>query len=201
MIQESFDESLQLLGEILEKSGSFPQWLIVCGGSSLQAQEIIHRATRDIDVLATRSELSGLEPAYPFPDDFKRAIQQVADLYALEANWLNCATSLFQLDLQAYPSFFWLDQKTVEYGTHLKISYLSPRGLTLLKTLAVLQRDATRDLEDLIALAPDLETIRESLDWCFHHAVDQKLPVIEHKTKNLLVALNHETLISNYYSS
>lgn len=201
MKSTDFTNALTLLGEILENSGSSPQWLIVCGGAALQAQRVIHRATKDVDVFATRSEFEGIAPAYPFPPSLKAAIQQVADLYKLPANWLNASVTFHQLEFQDYPSDFWSDQETEDYGSHLKLSYISPKGLILLKTLALLQREEARDLEDIIALNPDLTTMKEVLDWCISKAVSPQDSAVESKAKQLLTTLNHESLISNYFGN
>lgn len=188
--------ALSLLGEILEARGGSPHWFIVCGGSALQAQGIILRATKDVDIFASRDEFTGVEPAYPLGKDICDAIGMVSRQLNLPPDWLNAATSFFQLPLNDYPEYFWEDLKDEEYGTHLKISYLSRKGLTTLKILAALQRDEPRDIEDLLALAPSEHDTMQAIDWCLATSVE--LPHGSAKIQLLLKALNHESLRKKY---
>lgn len=196
MEQNQHSDALSLLGEILDAQGGYPQWLIVCGGAALQAQGIIQRATKDVDAFASRDEFTGIEPAYPLSQSLHDAILEVSNALKLPANWLNASTSFFQLPLNDYPAHFWQDHKDEEYGTHLKISYISSKGLVTLKMLAALQRDAPRDTEDLIALAPSEQDTRAAIDWCLSTTVEvtTALP----KIQLLLKVLNHESLTQNY---
>ena len=77
-----------------------------------------------------------------------------------------------------------------------QVSYLSPRGLITLKTLAALQRDAARDTLDLIALAPTETNMQEALDWCLSTTVDRSAAAPQIAT--LLTRLNHGNLTQRY---
>jgi hypothetical protein len=189
-------KAFELLSELLASRHEKPLWIVVCGGSALQARGIIQRATKDVDIFATRDEFSGIEPAYPLSDTVKQAIKQVADLLDLPQNWLNASTSFLLLPLKEYPPYFWEDFMDEEYGTHLKISYLSRKGLITLKILAAIQRDAARDAEDLIALQPSETDTIEALDWCIATTVE--LASSQLKINSILTLLNHESLIEKY---
>lgn len=198
MSENQYAKPLGLLGEILEKDpSSYVHWLIVCGGAALQTYGIIHRATKDVDIFAQRTEVDhSIDSAYPLSENLKQAVRKVASVLNLPENWLNASTSFLSLSLESYPEYFWQDHKDESYGSKLRVSYLSPRGLITLKTLAVLQRDQPRDTEDLIALAPTESNITEALDWCLIHTLEHQ--AIAHKITNLLNQLNHGNLINRY---
>jgi len=196
MSSNQHSQAFELLSELLASRHEKPLWIVVCGGAALQARGIIQRATKDVDIFAARDEFSGIEPAYPLSGSVKQAIKQVADLLALPQNWLNASTSFLLLPLEEYPTYFWADFMDEEYGTHLKISYLSREGLITLKVLAAIQRDAPRDAEDLIALQPSEKDTIEALDWCIATTVE--LSSAQPKIKAILTLLNYESLIERY---
>ncbi|MCB1236533.1 MAG: hypothetical protein KDM91_15805 [Verrucomicrobiae bacterium] len=71
--QNAIDESLYLLGELLDLEKERPIHLLVSGGSALLAAEIVARTTNDVDVIALRGEVDGeIVSAYPLPDFLKR---------------------------------------------------------------------------------------------------------------------------------
>ena len=196
--KNQYSDGLELLSEFLAKdSTNYPVWLVVCGGAALQTHGIIQRATKDVDIFAERNEVtSEFGAAYPLSPVVQKAIKNVAAILKLPENWLNASTSFFQLPLGEYPAYFWNDLKDEEYGSHVKVSYLSPRGLITLKTLAALQRDAARDTLDLIALAPTETNMREALDWCLSTTVDRSAAAPQIAT--LLTRLNHGNLTQRY---
>lgn len=192
MLQSDFQNALELLSEILQDSGSQPHWLIVCGGAALQAHGIITRATRDLDVIALRQEFSGIESAFPLSSELRTAIAQVADFYNLPKNWLNASSAMILGSISELPPQLWSEPITEEFGSHLKISYLSTSGLTLLKVLAFLQRNVARDYEDLIAISPTERDIKMALDWYrTHHDTS---PADKGRINKLLKNLNYEEL-------
>jgi hypothetical protein len=201
MIQVSknqYSDALELLNEFLAKDpANYPVWLVVCGGAALQTHGIIQRATKDVDIFAERNAVtSEFDAAYPLSPAVQKAIKRVASILNLPENWLNAATSFFQLPLGEYPAYFWSDLTDEEYGSHVKVSYLSPRGLITLKTLAALQRDAGRDTLDLIALKPTESNMQEALDWCLSTTVNRATAT--EKIATLLTHLHHENLTQRY---
>jgi hypothetical protein len=196
MENHQYKEALQLLNQILEHEGADPQWLVVSGGAALQATGVIQRATKDIDVMATRSEIYGdLSSAYPLSVNIKQAAKQVAELLSLPPNWINASAAFFQLPLENYPAYFWQDLSDVEYGSHLKISYLSRPGLITLKLYAALNRKEQRDLTDLEALAPNEQELHNATDWVFDQALDTNAHT---DLITILQYLGHESLAAKY---
>jgi len=196
MANTQYQEALQLLNQILKQKGADPEWLVVCGGAALQATGVIQRATKDVDVMATRNEIHGdLSSAYPLSDNIKQAAKQVSELLSLPSNWINASTAFFQLPLENYPTYFWQDLSDVEYGSHLKISYLSRPGLITLKLYAALNRKEQRDLTDLEALAPTEQELHNAADWVFEHVLDTNAHT---HLMTIFRYLGHESLAEKY---
>ena len=121
--QQNLEEALRLLGNVLAVRKGAWFWLVVCGGSALLAQEIISRATEDVDILATRNWEGGVDSAVPLPDALKEAAAQVADELCLGGNWLNSAASMHFPDLNLLPRSFWKELETRDYG-HLSLIHI-----------------------------------------------------------------------------
>lgn len=165
-LEASWDEALELLGEILESRQCPPRHLVVCGGAALRAAGIVSRVTRDVDVLAQRGEVDGdLATAWPLPDDLKQAVADVAVELKLPEDWLNASTSMLVGPLEDLPSEVWQEMGERSYGSCLRISYLSRIGLIHLKMQAAVQRSEQRDLEDLRALSPTKNECLRAGQW------------------------------------
>ena len=146
--------------------------------------------------MATRSEINGdLSSAYPLSVNIKQAAKQVAELLSLPPSWINASAAFFQLPLENYPAYFWQDLSDVEYGSHLKISYLSRPGLINLKLYAALNRKEQRDLTDLEALAPNEQELHNATDWVFDQALDTNAHT---DLITILRYLGHESLAAKY---
>src|SRR6185436_8919951 len=87
------DTILNALGEQLSALGSTSFELVVCGGSALNALGLVHRTTRDVDVLAflTQAEKGKpvLQTARPFPEVLDQAAAKVSRDFNLPTDWLN----------------------------------------------------------------------------------------------------------------
>ena len=166
---EGIHEALTLLGELLDEAGQAPVYLIVCGGSALQAAEIVGRTTKDVDVLARRGEIDGeITMAYPLPAHVVEAVAKVARELRLPDNWLNAATSLLTVPLEQFPPEIWIGLKDCDFGNSLRVGYVGRAGLIYLKMAASAGRDERRDLEDLQALAPNRIECEAALQWLKH---------------------------------
>ncbi len=162
-------QALALLGDLMRIRRLDPAWLVVCGGSALQATGIISRSTRDVDVLAKRELEGGVRSAYPLPDNLKEAARDVARQLGLPEDWLNANTSLFFPDLATLPSSFWGDLNDQEFGDHLRVSFVGRTGQILLKLYAASSRNELRDWEDLSALAPTEREAADAALWIRTH--------------------------------
>ena len=187
-----WDEALTLLAEVLESRSAAPCHLIVCGGAALRAEMIVSRVTKDVDVLATRSEVDGeISAAWPLPELLKEAVAEVAVELGLPANWLNASTSLLIGPLEELPPEVWKDLREKPYGPHLHISYVGRAGQIPLKLRAAVGRNETRDLDDLKALAPDANECRRAAHWLRRAGLDAVGERRLNETLNLLGHGNH----------
>lgn len=82
------DEALRLLEERLRLKRADPVRLVVCGGSALIALNLVSRSTNDVDVVAMVSENGELFSPVPFPEILADAVDEVATLLELQADWL-----------------------------------------------------------------------------------------------------------------
>jgi hypothetical protein len=193
--QQTLEEALGLLGNLLANRKGSGFWLVVCGGSALLAQEIISRSTEDVDILAMRDWDGGVDPAFPLPEALKVAAAQVADELRLGGNWLNGAASLHFPDLHLLPASFWQDLETRDYGHYLKISFVNRSGQILLKTYAALNRAKPRDLDDLRVLSPTGAETETAVRWVLDH-----IQGLSHRDKlaDLLTHLGHDHLVPTF---
>ena len=163
---EGIHQALTLLGELLDEAGRTPVHLIVCGGTALQAANIVGRTTKDVDVLARRGEIDGeIMMAFPLPAHVVEAVAKVARELRLPDHWLNATTSLLTVPLEQLPQEIWSGLEEHEYGNSLRLGFVDRAGLIYLKFAAVTGREERRDLEDLQALAPNRIECEAVLQW------------------------------------
>ncbi len=195
LTDQNVDQALRLLGELLAAGKSENYRLIVCGGSALMVQNVVARATHDIDVLAQRDWDHEISRIHPFPETLAKAAKQVAEELGLAPNWLNSAASFHFPDYHALPGWFWTDLEDHDYGDFLQVSFVTRSGQILLKLYAALNRAETRDLDDLKALAPDVRETEEGLRWLI-----RSFPGLTHinRLPDLLIYLNHADLIEKF---
>jgi len=195
MNEATLTSALELLGDFLVSEESAPIWLVAGGGSALLVQKISNRQTKDVDVMAMREWEGDVVSAYPLPTILKKAAAKVAEELRLDANWLNGSASLHGFDFSLVPSWFWQELDTREYGKNLRISFISRKGLILLKLGAALDRDQRRDMEDLASLKPTGAETEELLLWVLKDRHDS---TTHPKLSTLLTELGHADLISKF---
>lgn len=164
--EDPLQKALTLLGEILDARDSTPVELVVCGGAALRAIGLVSRATKDVDVLARRGEIDReVMGAWPLPDFLLDAVAEVATEMGLPRNWLNASTGMLTMALENLPTSVWSELVEHDYGTRLRIAFVSRRGLLFLKAHAAIDRDEKRDLSDLKAINPTPAEWQEVMDW------------------------------------
>jgi hypothetical protein len=195
MDQANLIAAFELLDDFLTAGKADPVWLVVGGGSALLVQRFGSRQTKDVDVMALREWDGNVVSAYPLPDAVKRAAASVVEELRLDPDWLNGSASLHGLDFSLFPSWFWPELDTREYGQNLKISFIGRKGLILLKLSAALDRDQRRDMEDLACLNATRAELEELLSWVLQNTHG----TLSHpKIPNLLKELGHADLISRF---
>lgn len=198
MDRNLLEESLSLLGEILDTGKAPPIHLVVIGGSALLASGIISRTTGDVDILARRGEVDGeIIDARPLPDFLISAAEKVAAEFRLAPNWLNASAALFSTPLRSYPEEFWQDRIEKSFGERLRISFIGRSGQLYLKLHAAVdpeRRKRADDLSDLKALSPSASETERVVRWLFRENLvsEGENPLVV----EVLESLGHEDLIS-----
>ncbi len=194
----TLDESLGLLGELLEVENTEPIHLLVVGGAALLKANIVTRATRDIDVLASREIPEGdIAPMLRLPEPVRAAAEQVGAELGLKSGWLNTATALFSIDLESYPPDVWPNLDEKDYGSRLKVSFLGRKGLIYFKFYAAIDPERARrkaDREDLVQLAPTREEAINAVGWLKKNGLVAG-PRVE-ELNQVLTLIGHADLIS-----
>lgn len=169
---DSLQESLTLLGEILEIERAAPVHLVVVGGSALLAAGIVSRTTGDVEVLAERGIPEGeIIPIHQLSQAVSSAARKVAAELGLSANWLNATVALFSIPLESYPADLWRDMKTQAFGYCLEVSFLGRAGLIYLKFYAAIDPGRKRrnlDRDDLVHLGPTRGEAEKAIQWLCH---------------------------------
>lgn len=159
--------ALQAVGELLEDQGARIS-IVIIGGAALQLRGTIARATRDVDIVALTDppgKLANLvRPPSPLPDVLQRAIDSVAELYRLPANWLNRGPAN-QWDVGLPPGF----ADRVEWRSYaaLDVGIASLFDLIHFKLEAAADQptDKSRHFNDLVSLNPTPDDLAAAATW------------------------------------
>jgi hypothetical protein len=163
MIEEdSIERALELLGILLERRGLGYE-IVVVGGSALLLLGIIHRPTKDLDVIALVSHGQYVS-AQPLPGDLVQAARDVAASLTLTPDWLNNGpTTQIQSGL---PDGFARRVETRIYRT-LVVHIASRLDHIYLKLYAAVDQwpSKGKHVDDLRRLAPTREEWLGAARW------------------------------------
>lgn len=162
------DQLLTELADFLEFEEVGSVELLVCGGTALGLQGLIHRETLDVDVLGSWD--SGLvEVVYQeeFSEKVKSCIKRVAGNHSeLPEDWVNLGPR--KLIGEGLPVGFENRIKTKKYGKTLTIHLLAREDLIPLKLYAASDRTRKRpevDIGDLRVMKATFQELESALDW------------------------------------
>ncbi|MGH2937639.1 MAG: DUF6036 family nucleotidyltransferase [Solirubrobacterales bacterium] len=159
--QDRAEELLQALGEQLAARGERYE-LVVIGGSALLALGLVKRTTKDIDIVALRSE-AGLDSADPLPPGLRSAGDLVARDFELPAEWLNPGPAgLLTFGL---PEGFVDRLERREYGPGLAVYLASRYDQIHFKLYAAVDQGPGKHEQDLRALAPTEAELVAAARW------------------------------------
>lgn len=159
--QEGAEELLLALGEQLAARGERYE-LVVIGGSALLALGLVERTTRDVDIVALRSE-AGLDGADPLPQGLRAAGDLVARDFGLPAEWLNPGPAgLLTFGL---PEGFADRLERREYGAGLVVHLASRYDQIHFKLYAAVDQGPGKHEADLRALAPTEAELIAAARW------------------------------------
>jgi hypothetical protein len=163
--QKDVNTLLSALGEHLAASGERFE-LVVVGGSGLLAIGAITRPTRDIDIVALQSA-AGLDNPDPLPEALRTARDRVARDFSLPPDWLNAGpSSLLDLGL---PTGFAGRLVPREFGPALAAYFASRLDQIHFKLYALVDQGPGKHEDDLRALAPTADELREAARWTRTH--------------------------------
>ena len=173
--QKDIETILSALGEQLEGLSVEPLELIVCGGSALIFLGLVHRTTKDVDILAyvkrTTSGGTSFFKATPLKEEFIAAAKKVARDFNLPENWINTGpTSAVDLGL---PDGLMGRITTKKYGRKLTIHFLGRYDQIHLKLYAAVDQGAGIHFDDLLSLNPTLEELEQAARWSMTHDVSE----------------------------
>lgn len=159
------EEALSTLGAVLEDRGLHFE-LVTLGGSSLMLLGLLDRPTKDLDVVALVRQ-GRYVPARPFPDELRRAAQDVGRALDLGEDWLNPGpTDLLTFGL---PEGFEDRAHRKTYGG-LVLHVADRRDQICFKVYAAAdQGPRSKHLRDLELLGPTREELLRSGRWARTH--------------------------------
>jgi hypothetical protein len=158
---DSADLLLGALGEQLAARGERFE-LVVIGGSALLALGLVERTTKDIDIVALRSD-EDLEYAKPLPEGLQEACSLVARDFSLPPGWLNPGpTDLLKFGL---PDGFIDRLERRDHGDALVVYLASRYDQIHFKLYAAVDQGPGKHESDLRALAPTEEELLAAARW------------------------------------
>jgi hypothetical protein len=150
----TLDELLSALDRQIELSRGGDIALVVCGGSALAALGLVHRTTRDVDVLGLARTVPGgisVERLERLPEPLASAALRVARDFNLPTDWLNLGPAP-QVGM-GLPKGFGSRVERRPYGAFLTIYYASRYDQIHLKLYAAVDQDSYH-VQDLALLKP-----------------------------------------------
>lgn len=164
--QEHADQILAALSEQLAVADERFE-LVVIGGSGLMALGKIERSTRDVDVVALRTDV-GLVGAEPLPAALLRARDLVTRDFDLDRDWLN-AEPAGLLD-HGLPDGFIDRARRRDYGASLTVWLASREDQIHFKLYATVDAGGPgKHEQDLRALEPTREELIAAARWSRGH--------------------------------
>lgn len=187
--QGDIEASLNALGEQLENLAKEIYELLVCGGSALNVLGLIHRPTKDVDVLAyvIRDNVYKFIKADPLSPELSMAVKKVARDFNLPEDWLNTGpASAVDFGL---PDGLMKRVTTRRYGRKLILHFLSRYDQIYFKLYAAVDQGAGKHFDDLLALDPTADELEKAARWSMTHDVSEGYRQI---IKKLLIYMGHK---------
>ena len=173
--QKDIEIILSALGEQLESVAKKPLEILVCGVSALNVSGMVQRATKDVDILAyvkrgKAGEVSFIN-ADPLSKELITASMKVARDFNLPENWLNSGpTSVTDFGL---PDGIMERVTTRAYGPKLTIHFMGRYDQIHFKLYAAVDQGAGKHFDDLLALNPTEDELKQAARWSMTHDVSE----------------------------
>jgi hypothetical protein len=161
----NLDRLFKALEEHLRADGAVFEPVII-GGSALEALGLVRRGTKDVEVLALRTEAI-LRSADPLPDALVRASARVARDFNLASDWLNAGpTELLRFGL---PDGFLERVVSRPYGPALTVHFAGRVDQIHFKLYAMVDHGGGRHEADLRSLTPNDQELLRAAAWARTH--------------------------------
>lgn len=141
----------------------------MAGGACLNLLGFVQRTTNDVDIIATAQpgpdgrNTQLYPPPQPLPDALQRAIDIVSRDFGLPADWMN--TEIAAQWKQGLPPWLAGDLTWRRYAG-LEVGLAGRRTLITLKLFAAVDRGPRSvHYQDLVALEPALDELRDAAEW------------------------------------
>ena len=166
-----FDKALRLLDAELSRIGAPSYRLVICGGSALIAANLVHRTTKDVDILALYDEQAHLIDPEPLPSPLCEAARSVAENLSLPSDWINNGPSsgdggLFR---QGLPEGIENRLQEKRIGEKLSVFFVSRIDQIYFKLYAAVDQFGGYHASDLDALSPTDEELYAAAQWSMKH--------------------------------
>ena len=99
---ETLDAALKLLDGRLTLNGSKECGLVVCGGTALNALDLVQRTTQDVDIVALMDNARELADPAPLPLELLAAANEVELLQALQWTTTHDPSDGFRLAIKLF---------------------------------------------------------------------------------------------------
>jgi hypothetical protein len=168
---ESFERALLLLNGRLALANAPRFDLIVCGGTALNAMNLVTRTTKDVDIVALRDDAGALLDPAPFPQPLVEAATIVATDLGLPRDWLNNGPSsgdggIFRLGL---PEGFLGRVVWRSYGEKLTVGFIGRIDQIHFKLYAAVDQRGGYHADDLQLLTPTDDELIQAAQWARTH--------------------------------
>ncbi len=189
MEEDAIEQALEQLGLLLEDQGAAYE-IVVVGGSALLLLGIIHRPTKDLDVLALVRDGVYIS-ARPLPVELVEAVRDVAGQLGLAEDWLNGGpTAQLQTGL---PEGFRERVETRIYRT-LVVHVASRLDHIYLKLYAAVDHSGQgKHADDLRRLAPTPSELLDAARWVRGQDIGPTFPRLVAETLRLFGVEDDET--------
>jgi hypothetical protein len=163
-------DALRKVGELLALDGE-SYAIVIVGGAALNLLGIVHRLTKDVDILAFAPPASAKQkqgeitrPPEPLPEPLTRAAATVARDLGLRDQWLNAGPA--PQWREGLPSGL---EKRIQWRRYaaLNVGLVDRYDLIFLKLYAAADDKGTDSVhyQDLLALSPKTGELRAALEW------------------------------------
>jgi hypothetical protein len=171
MNYEKINNALRLLDGRLTINQSSNFSLVVCGGTALNAMNLIHRTTKDVDIVALMDSNHQLVDPAPLPEELLVAAKEVAETLNLPQDWLNNGPTsgdggLFRLGL---PDGFKERLVKSYQGKKLAVYFVSRLDQIHFKLYTAIDQLGSYHASDLKQLSPSDEELLQAVRWAITH--------------------------------